>query len=180
VCTVTCYVPGRDIAGARTFSPKLTPCHGVRSLFGHPRSISSPIVQIHLVVWKEEAAELWVKRCTVKINPTYVWAGISSMLRANGEVHLPHTAFSWKRCGSIAEALRARRGRIAEAVQLVRVPRQTALTPGQGYSKSARQLWCCTTYVSGNGLVASEVGQCDMQSPFVEDRSALAAVHGGS
>ena len=51
--------------------------------------------------------------------------------------------------------------------------------PGQGYSKSERQLWCCTTYVSVD-LVASEVGQCDMQSPAVVDRSALAAVHGGS
>ena len=51
---------------ARHFSPELTPCHGVRSLFGHPRSISSPIVQVHVVVWKGEGAELWVKRCTVK------------------------------------------------------------------------------------------------------------------
>ena len=56
---------------------------------------------------------------------------------------------------------------------------QILLYPGQGYSKSARQLWCCTTYGS-DGLVASEVGQCDMQSPVVADRSALAAVHGGS
>ena len=102
------------------------------------------------------------------------------MVKSTYPMVLQRNQISWKRCGSIAEALRARRGRIAEAVQLVRVPRQTALTPGQGYSKSARQLWCCTTYVSGNGLVASEVGQCDMQSPFVEDRSALAAVHGGS
>ena len=85
------------------------------------------------------------------------------MFRANGEVHLPQSAFSWKRCGSIAEALRARRGRIAEAVHLVRVPRQTALTPRHSKSFS---------YVSV-GLVASEVGQCDMQSPFVVDRSAV-------
>ena len=49
------------------------------------------------------------------------------MFRANGEVHLPHAAFSWKHCESIAEALQAHRGRIAEAVQLVRVPGQTAL-----------------------------------------------------
>jgi hypothetical protein len=26
----------------------------------------SPIVQVHVVVWKGEGAELWVKRCTVK------------------------------------------------------------------------------------------------------------------
>ena len=51
--------------------------------------------------------------------------------------------------------------------------------PGQGYSKSARQLWCCTTYGSSAGLVASEVGQCDMQSPDVVDRSALAACMAG-
>ena len=63
----SCEIPARDIASpARHFSPELTACHGVRSLFGHPRSISSPIVQVHVVVWKGEGAELWVKRCTVK------------------------------------------------------------------------------------------------------------------
>ena len=64
------------------------------------------------------------------------------MFRAN-EVYLPHAAFSWKRCGSIAEALQARRGRIAEAVQLVRVPRQTALTtyyvPGRDFEHASRE-----------------------------------------
>jgi hypothetical protein len=67
------------------------------------------------------------------------------MFRANGEVHLPQTAFSWKRCESIAEALRARRGRIAEAVQLVLVPRQTALTtyyvPGRDIALAGAILW---------------------------------------
>ena len=53
------YVPARDIASL------LTDCHGERSLFGHPRSISRPIVQVHVVVWKGEAAELWVKRCAL-------------------------------------------------------------------------------------------------------------------
>jgi hypothetical protein len=111
------------IAGARHFSPELTGWYGVRSLFGHPRSISSPAVQIHVerVEGKRGSGACGLKGAL--LNPTYV--------------------------------------------------------PGQGYSKSARQLRCCTTYGSA-GLVASEVGQCDMQSPFVVDRSALAAVHGGS
>ena len=54
-----------------TFLAELTDCHGVRTLFGHPTSISSPIVQVHVVVWKGEAAELWVKRCA-PLNPYYV------------------------------------------------------------------------------------------------------------
>ena len=83
------------------------------------------------------------------------------------------------RCGSsVAEAMmRKRCGSGAEAVQ--KRCKFALEFPGQGYSKSARQLWCCTTYGS-DGLVASEVGQCDMQGPDVVDRSALAAVHGGS
>ena len=50
---------------SRDIASLLTDCHGVSSLFGHPRSISSPIVQVHVVVWKGEAAELWVKRCAL-------------------------------------------------------------------------------------------------------------------
>jgi hypothetical protein len=47
------------------------------------------------------------------------------MFRAYPKLTLQRNQISWNRCGSIAEALRARRGRIAEAVQLVQVPRQT-------------------------------------------------------
>ena len=56
---------GQGLAGERDFSPALTSWHGERSLFGHPRSISSPIVQVHVVVWKGEAEELWVKLCAL-------------------------------------------------------------------------------------------------------------------
>ena len=100
------------------------------------------------------------------------------MVKSTYPIPLQRNQISWKRCGSIAEALRARRGRIAEAVQLVRVPRQTLQLLGRNIASEGTIIASPYTYIVGK--IAVEVAVFDSQDPVVHDRSTLAALHGGS
>ena len=70
--------------------------------------------------------------------------------------------------------VRRRRGSGAEAVPLVRILARDF----EHFLVGVLAMGSYYTYVDGR--IAGEVGQCDMQSPVVLDRSALAALHGES